>query len=116
VVALAIRIETGSRNGSAVARRGTCAARESITGPDACSNCISRESCRCGSARHSYREPARRNASTRTGCFGTSGKSNCYTRAGYSDRETSGKGVGYSALEHDPEKWTSGFPKRSCSN
>ena len=97
-MALAIRIETGSRTGSAAARRGTraTAARESITGSHAGSNGIGCESCCSGFARRAYCKPACRD--TRASSFNTSGESNSYTRAGYSGCEASGKGVGYSAL------------------
>ena len=90
-MALAIRIETGSRSGSRAAGRGPCAIRS-----HAGSNGIGRESSRCGSARCAYCKSACRD--TCAGSFSTSGESNSHARAGYSDREASGKGAGYSAL------------------
>ena len=99
MVALVLRIETGSRSGSCAARRyAWAAARESITRSRAGSNGIGRESCRGGSARCAYCKSACRDTSTCAGSFSTNGESSSCTRAGYSDREASGKGVGYSAL------------------
>jgi hypothetical protein len=98
-VALALRIETGCRSGSCVARCYACAAaRESITRSRAGSNGIGRESSRCGSARCAYCKSACRDTGTCAGSCSTSGESSSCTRAGYSDREASGQGAGYSAL------------------
>ena len=98
-MALALRIETGCRSGSCVARCYACAAaRESITRSRAGSNGIGRESSRCGSARCAYCKSACRDTGTCAGSCSTSGESSSCTRAGYSDREAGGQGAGYSAV------------------
>jgi hypothetical protein len=129
VVALALRIETGARCGcqnnggqdngagrstSPAACRQSAARRKSGASgkPSTSLNRVCRQSACCRIASRAYWKSACRDTGACAGIFSAGDESRARSCASSTGGKARGKGIGYSALKHDPEKPVLGLDPR----